>query len=337
MALKWNAILAGAGAISATWLGPLGKRDDVEIVAVVDPLRENAERRIREFNLRAKWYPTLAEALDREQAEVLLDCSIPAAHAANSILALSRGCHVLSEKPLAENVADARRIVAAAKAAKRTHAVIQNRRYLPEIIAYRDSVRKDIGELTTLDADFYLGAHFEGFRNRMEHVLLLDMAIHSFDQARMISGCDPVSVFCKEWNPSGSWYLHGAAAIAIFTMLNGMVFTYRGSWCAEGCNTPWECDWRAVGTEGSVCWRAGKIRGERVAERGAFRSRVEPFYRRPKGLTLTGHAGCIDEFFTCFASNGVPQTHCLDNIKSLAMVESAIRSAESGKEITIKL
>ena len=31
----------------------------------------------------------------------------------------------------------------------------------------------------------------------MEHVLLLDMAIHTFDQARLITGADPVSVYCQ--------------------------------------------------------------------------------------------------------------------------------------------
>ena len=66
------------------------------------------------------------------------------------------------------------------------------------------------------------------------------MAIHTFDMARFISGADPVAVYCKEWNPSGSWYDHDASAIAIFEMTGGIVYTYRGSWCAEGLNTTWE-------------------------------------------------------------------------------------------------
>ena len=75
-----------------------------------------------------------------------------------------------------------------------------------------------VGPLTTVNCDFYIGAHFGGFRDRMEHVLLLDMAIHTFDQARFIMGADPVSVYCNEWNPAGSWYDHDASAIAIFEM-----------------------------------------------------------------------------------------------------------------------
>ena len=50
----------------------------------------------------------------------------------------------------------------------------------------------------------------------MPHVLLLEMAIHTFDAARLILGADPVSVYCKEWNPPGSWYKQNASAVAIF-------------------------------------------------------------------------------------------------------------------------
>ena len=58
-----------------------------------------------------------------------------------------------------------------------------------------------LGPLTTLHSDFYIGAHFGGFREQMRHVLLLDMAIHTFDAARLLSGADPVAVYCQEWNP----------------------------------------------------------------------------------------------------------------------------------------
>jgi len=332
-----HAILSGAGGISASWLKPLSVRNDVKIVAVVDPVKANAEQRIAEFGLDAGYYPTLAEALAKVRAEAVFDCSIPGAHCANALAALAAGCHVLSEKPLAESVSDAQKIIAASFNAKRIHAVIQNRRYLNEIVSYRNIVQQQIGELTTLNADFYLGAHFGGFRDQMKHVLLLDMAIHTFDQARFLSGCDPVSVFCKEWNPKGSWYQYDASAVAIFTMTGNVIFTYRGSWCAEGCNTSWECDWRAVGTQGSALWRGPEIRGETVGATGTFISAMQPFDGVLPSLPHTGHAGCIDEFITCIQTGKEPQTVCTDNVKSLAMVEAAIASAAAGREIAIDI
>ena len=153
-----------------------------------------------------------------------------------------------SVKSLADSLDAAREMVSAAKSKReRILAVIQNRRYAEPISRVRAMVRTgSLGPLTTVNSDFYLGAHFGGFRDHMEHVLLLDMAIHSFDQARFITGADPVAVYCREWNPAGSWYDHDASAVAIFEMTGGLVYTYRGSWCSEGMNTSWECDWRLV-------------------------------------------------------------------------------------------
>src|SRR5690606_19566584 len=106
----------------------------------------------------------------------------------------------------------------------------------------------------SLHADFFLGPHFGGFRDAMDSPLIVDMAIHTFDQARFISGADPVSVYCHEYNPPGSWYAGNASAVCIFEMSDGSLFTYRGSWCAEGFPTSWESDWRATGSRGTARW-----------------------------------------------------------------------------------
>jgi len=172
----------------------------------------------------------------------------------------------------------------------------------------------------------------------MKHVLLLDMAIHSFDQARLISGADAVAVYCREWNPRGSWYAHDASAIAIFEMSNGIVFTYRGSWCSEGLNTSWQCDWRAIATRGSVSWDGEEtFRAQAVDKDEGF---IRPMRDVPVPISdrakKDGHAGCIRDFIECVRAGRVPETVCTDNIKSLAMVFGAIKSAESGKRVVLK-
>src|SRR4030042_944212 len=147
---------------------------------------------------------------------------------------------VLGEKPLADSMEHARQMVAAAHNSGKIFAVMQNRRYIEQTRRVRQFLASRVlGPLTTVNCDFYLGPHFGGFRDQMEHVLLMDMAIHTFDQARFMTGSDPSSVYCKEWNPPGSWYRHGASAVAIFDLRlpeteNEIVYTYRGSWCAEG-------------------------------------------------------------------------------------------------------
>ncbi|MBN1402720.1 MAG: Gfo/Idh/MocA family oxidoreductase [Anaerolineae bacterium] len=337
-----RALLVGCGGISRAWLRALQDMPAVQIVGLVDIIEANARARADEFGLQGALIETnLAKALEALGPQVVFNCTIPEAHREVTLTALAHGCHVLGEKPLADSMAHAREMVSAAQAAGKLFAVIQNRRYDPNIRRFRHLIASGaLGPLTTLNSDFYLGAHFGGFRDRMAHVLLLDMAIHTFDQARLISGADPMSVYCHEWNPPGSWYDHDATAVAVFEMSGGLIYTYRGSWCAEGLNTTWEADWRAIGVEGSATWDGAEgFVAETVQARGGFRSELAPLEvpAHDPGPKVGGHAGVIREFVRCVQHGGVPETAAADNIHSLAMVFGAIESAERGERVRIKV
>ena len=333
----FKTILVGCGSISQAWLKPTVTHPLVEYVGLVDLNIERAEALKAEYGLtKAQVSANLAELLTQVEADLLFDCAVPEVHAEITHLALQHGCHVLGEKPLAMTMAEAGGMVEAARAAGKTFAVMQNRRFLDGVIRLREAIRSGlIGELTTLNADFYIGAHFGGFRDEMEHVLLLDMAIHSFDQARFIGACDPLSVYCHEWNPAGSWYRHGAAAMAIFEMSNGIVFNYRGSWASEGLRTSWECQWRAIGTKGSIYWDGHELfQGETITgDDGFFRETAPLDIPTPAPLANTGHAGLILDFLDCLRDGRTPNTIAADNSHSLAMVLAAIESAETGRKL----
>lgn len=342
MAEKIRVVLAGCGGMSGAWLRVARGIPDLEIVGLVDIREEAARKRAADFGLGDVLISTdLKSALDQTAPDVVFDCTVPEAHIHVTLEALGHGCHVFGEKPMADSMENARRAVAAAVEAGKIYAVIQNRRYDPRIRRLRHYLELgEIGPMSTVNSDFYIGAHFGGFRDRMKHILLLDMAIHTFDAARFITGADPVSVYCKEWNPSGSWYDHDASAAAVFEMTDGIVYTYRGSWCAEGLNTTWECDWRMIGENGSVKWDGGdRFQAQVVAETGGFFSKWRDAEIPPHdpGEKVGGHEGLIREFIRCVRTGEIPETVCTDNIKSLAMVFGAIESAELGKPVKINL
>jgi predicted dehydrogenase len=337
-----RAVLAGCGGISQAWLAPAVKLEGLEIVGLVDLSVDAARQRAAEFNLaNIEIGSDLGRVLDRTSPDIVFDCTVPEAHVDVTLEALGHGCHVLGEKPLADSMDNARRMVSAAKAAGKLYAVMQNRRYMAEIRALRSYLESgDIGAITTCNCDFFLAPHFGGFRDRMQHVLLLDMAIHTFDAARLITGADPVSVYCREWNPSGSWYAHGASAVAIFEMSNDIVYTYRGSWCAEGLSTTWESNWRIIGERGTACWDgAQKMHAETAVSVSGFMAEHRPGEIAPcTDATKTGgHAGLIADFVDCVRTGRTPETVCTDNIKSLAMVFGAIESAEQGLPVDIHI
>ncbi|MBK36725.1 MAG: oxidoreductase [Gemmatimonadetes bacterium] len=336
---RLRGLLVGCGGMSRRWTEVSRSLSDLDLLAFVDLDESAAQARAADYGGTPLVSTDLTEALRQTQPDVVFDCTIPDAHTAVTLEALSSGCHVLGEKPLATSMADARKAVDAAEATGLTYAVIQNRRYDPNIRRLRRTLNNgSIGPLTTVNSDFYIGAHFDGFRNHMPHVLLLDMAIHTFDAARFITGADPVSVFCKEWNPSGSWYDRDASAVAVFEMTGGIVYTYRGSWCSEGLNTTWECDWRMIGQDGSITWDgADRFEGEAITARGEFRSEGAPIEVSPEDTAdrIGGHEGLIQDFVECVLTGRTPETVCSDNIKSLAMVFGAIESAEKCRPIDI--
>lgn len=329
--------------MSPRWLEAAREIDGLSVVGLVDLDSGRARARAAEFKLvDAEVGSNIGEVLDRTSADVVFDVVVPDARQSVALSAISHGCHLLSEKPLAASLDEARAIITAARKADRIVAVVQNRRYLSNVRRIRRLVDSGaIGRPTSIHCDFFLAPHFGGFREEMDHVLLLDMAIHTFDAARAMTGLEARRVYCHEWNPVNSWFRQGSSAAAIFELDDGAVLTYRGSWCADGEQTSWEAAWRIVGASGSLTWD-GKdtIRAEGVAgtaREGLF-SPLAPVDVPPPddGDRTGGHLGVMRDFIAAVKGGPAPETLASDNFRSLAMVFGAIRSAETGSPVEIE-
>jgi predicted dehydrogenase len=331
--------------MSKGWLEALTDkplRESVKVVGLVDLDRAAAERRKTEFSLADAQIGTDLDAmLAATKPDLLFDVAVPADRRDVVLTGFRHGCHVLTEKPMAASMAEAREILAAAKRAGRIHAVVQNRRFIPGVRRIRRLIDTGaLGDLTALHADFFIGAHFGGFREQMQNVLLLDMAIHTLDAARFMADADPVAVYCVETNPKDSWYAHGAAANAIFEMADGVMFTYRGSWVAEGATTSWESGWRVVGTRGTLLWDGAERFDAHVVngDDGFLRPLAElEVLPAPDDAHIHGHASVIADFIDAVTAGRQPETAGEDNIKSLAMVFGAIESARRHARVPVEI
>jgi predicted dehydrogenase len=344
--LTFTAVLAGCGAMSRGWLSAIADhpllKGRVTIVGLVDLDRATAEARAAEFKLTDVVIGTDLDAvLSQTKPDLLFDVVIPVAREGVVETGLRHGCHVLSEKPMAATLEGAQRLIELAKSAGRVHAVVQNRRFISGVRRIRRMIESGaLGEVTALHCDFFIGAHFGGFREQMENILLLDMAIHTLDAARFMAGVAPKAVYCLETNPKGSWYAHGSAANAIFEFEDGVVFNYRGSWCAEGANTSWESAWRIIGTKGTLIWDGYDSfeANAPVEGPGLLREPTPIAVPEPADLDQThGHASVLAEFLDAITEGRAPETASSDNIKSLAMVFAAIESAKIRQRVTISV
>ncbi|TIW71669.1 MAG: Gfo/Idh/MocA family oxidoreductase, partial [Mesorhizobium sp.] len=277
---------------------------------------------------------------DETKPDAVFDVVVPAARRDVALSAFAHNCHLLTEKPLADSPENARAIIEAARRAGRVHAVVQNRRYVANVRRIRRFLDSGaIGKPTSIHADFFVAPHFGGFREEMSHVLLLDMAIHTFDAARYMAAGEPASVYCQEWEPASSWYRQGSSASAVFDFGGGKVFTYAGSWCADGFRTSWEGSWRIVAERGSLLWDGfDGLKAEVVAAgRDGLFDKTQPIEVPPLDASdrVDGHLGIIRDFMHAIETGAEPETRGTDNINSLAMVFGAIESAETGRRVAI--
>jgi predicted dehydrogenase len=334
---KETVIVVGAGGISGAWF-PALKTEKITIEAVVDLDRKAAEAKIAEHELAAEASSDLDAMLKKHQPDFVLDLTVPDAHCTVTCKALRAGCHVLGEKPMASSMAEARKMVRTADQAGKVYMVSQTRRWLVPHEAIRRAVQKGrIGQVTTINCDYYMGPHFGGFRTEMPSPLILDMAIHHFDLARMFTGCDPQAVYCHEFNPPGSWTKGDIAATAVFEMSDGVVFTYRGSWGAEGFQTSWNGRWELIGTKGGIRQELDQPpEGTRPVGKDFIREQ-KPFTIALPAMKYTQWHGALREMLACLRRGKMPQSECHDNIQSLAMVFGAMESSRKRRRVPITI
>lgn len=112
---KTRIILVGCGGMSRVWLEAGARLENSEIVALVDLDPGKAQARARTHGLESvRCFASLEAALAETQVDAVFDCTVPEAHYPTAMTALGAGCHLLSEKPLAANMKQAREMVEAA-------------------------------------------------------------------------------------------------------------------------------------------------------------------------------------------------------------------------------
>ena len=279
------------------------------------------------------------EALNSLRPDVVINLTPPAAHLEVVRAALDFGCHVFTEKPLALSMADAVALASLAEESSLVLAVMQNRRFVPQIRRLREEITAGaLGKLTVLSSDMWMAPkHNNTYLAGLEHPLLFDMSVHSFDQARFLSGSDAARVSAYEYNPDNSWYRGNAAAICTFEMHSGAVFSYRGNWVAPGFATGYDSQWRVVGTDGTAIWDSwGPAFVQTALE--AAPGDVQPARGRPLvvGSGPTGHEACATDMFSALREGRQPETSARDNLNTLAMVFAAQLSAKQRRWVEME-
>jgi predicted dehydrogenase len=180
-------------------------------------------------------------------------------HGAIAEAALTSGKHVLTEKPLSNNLEDARRVVEQAANFGRVLMVNQQYRFHPAVRTIASMVRAgEIGQLLNIrcrfDRDVQRSLPASDFRITMEHGFLVDMGVHHIDLLRAITGQEIVRVYAEGWHMPNSVFTHHAATTALLTLESGAVALYQGNWASNDAPTSWHGRWDIEGKQGHLAW-----------------------------------------------------------------------------------
>ncbi len=329
-------ILVGLGGRGLHWLTLGRKHPEVEWVGYVEPFAANRDRAIQEYGLpESQVFETLEQAVASVSAEFVCDVTPPDAHEAVANTAFHAGLHVFGEKPMSGDYDAAKRMVEAAKRADRRHMITQNYRFGGQPRTTRRLVAEGIiGEPGLVDIVFTMpwadspGSHYV----TQPFMFTKDMGIHHFDMIRYVLGKDPVSVQCVTWNPAWGWHQGDASHVAIFTFEGNLRAVHRGVGCAVGQHTGWNGEWRIEGPRGTLTWEGNDI------WRTWTHRAPEPIREQIPSdeLGYGDRDPLLTEFVAAVREGREPECSSADNLRSLAMVAGAVKSAtEGGREVLL--
>ncbi|MCO5226343.1 MAG: Gfo/Idh/MocA family oxidoreductase [Thermomicrobiales bacterium] len=319
--------------------------DRVTVTGIVEAWQPNLERAQEVLGYtNAQSFTNLTDALTSVEADAVLITSPPATHMSLAVEAMRAGKHVLSEKPMASSIAEAREAIQVSRETGMHLQISQNYRYYPALIKAVELLRDGVlGGLARVNVDFRQWVHDapagENPYYDLDHPLLSDMAIHHWDMMRMILGCEAESIYVQRSDPSWSNYRDVASATAIVTFTNGVVVSYRGSWMSSDTPTFWAGEWKMECEDGliSMTSRQGGPFGTQ-GDAVSIRTRSGVMQPQPlPHLPVWGRsAGVLD--LQRWIETGEPSQNAAErNLGSLAIVEAAIASAASGQVEPVRI
>jgi len=327
-------IQIGVGVRGEHWLDFIGSREDVDIVACVD-IDEVALARAGEVT-GGETFRSLDEALENVEADGIIVASPSMLHGEHSKQALRAGLAVMVEKPLAASLPEAVDVVRTASESGRPVMVAENYRFFQAERTLRRVIAS--GELGRIDSVFCVdrrdqpsGSQGDWVKS-MPEPFLTEIAVHHFDSFRYLFDAQPKTVWASSYNPQGSDYDQNGAAEALIEMSDGLSIQYSGSFV--GSRYEFDllicCEHGDLRTNRSKVWRRAK--GSKSFGEVELAPLPDGEEQRYPGA---GMQTLLNQFRDAIQGRAVPETNGADNLWTLAMFESAVRSTTTGENVLI--
>lgn len=334
-------IQVGSSGWAAGWLEYIHNDPDCEMVALVSRGGPTLEAAKEKWGISDDICCTdYDEALKRE-ADLVIVALPHKFHIDYAKKAVLSGKNVIIEKPLCDNLDEAKEFLRFMEGRKEKAFVSQNYRFRPQLWQMKASFGDEgIGNPAWANVVFRHGVTHErnsektawqrkDWRQQQTSLLLLEVAIHHFDMLRFISGSNVRSVYARGWNPEWSDLNGIGSAFIMLDFENGFRANYSVTEKSIGFPTGYQADWIMQTDKGSVKWENDEPNKLDMSV-DAQGSMAEDFYFPGKDRAgvlsevkrqLKGEAGAVPEVF--------------DNINSLAVSFAVLKSLEEDRPVLI--
>lgn len=334
---KLRLIQCGVGGFGEGWVtNRSSKSPDFDLVAIVD-LSDSALKKAGDLvNIPPeRRFKTLEEALEKVPADAVATITPPAVHLPQARLAFARGLHLITEKPIADTIENAKTMIDLARRAGKQLVVSQNYRYRPFIQKLKQLMKdRALGDFGHGHMDFYIPADFTGsFREKMEYPLLVDMAVHHFDLIRCVTGKNITKVTSLSAKPSWSWYAHQPMLKALIELDGGIPFSYSGDWSARGKSTSWNGSWRLQCAEGSMHLEDDKILLARCEK---WNNNISYHPISSGSIPLEDQSATLHNFAEAIRTGIPAETSGDDNLYTFAAVTAGLISAKENRAVEVR-
>ena len=341
----------GIGVRGTTWARIIREDPRAEVVGYVDLRTDIARQKADSWGQESvPCFSDLKEALEAVEADAVLIVTPPEVHLEQATMAFEHGCHVLCEKPLAEELPEAIEITRQAEAHGLQLMVGMNERHLPATQA----VRRLIMERRFGVPGF---GHFVYLRHRnrpelsqypfaMKQPMLHEQSIHHLDRMRYCYDAEVEAVAVATWRPSWSPYADDSCVSALLSFEGGLQVNYMGTWTAGWSGFQFE--WRTDFPRGVFIQRAqfGDISTAEfipdLATTGpVFKTAEDAEPLQPVPLPeiedfVDDTRGLLDEFVIALEEGQPLETSGQDHIKTLSLVSACVEAAETRQWVEMR-
>ena len=332
--------LIGCGFFAQNQLHAWRDIDGAEIVALCDRDPERLAATAETFGI-TRTYTDAAAMFAAEELDFVDIATTVQSHRPLVEMAAGAGCHVICQKPFAETMDDARAMVAAVEAAGRTLMVHENFRWQSAVRKAIETVRSGaigtpfFGRVAFRSGyDVYSGQPYlaEG-----ERFIIEDLGIHILDISRALFGdVERIAATTKRVNPK----IRGEdVATMLLAHEGGVTSVVDCSYATRRTPETFPQSLLEIdGTEGTLRLDAGY---SLVVQTGGNETVTDvsppvlPWAERPWHNIQESVRIIQQHFVACIDAGTQPETSGADNLKTLALVQAAYRSAETGETVRL--